>query len=72
MKDRRNELMLTAKLRLFTILLSTTFIVFSVLADPAFSADDSQCLTCHVKMKERAKSVHAAIALGLFLLPCGG
>jgi predicted CXXCH cytochrome family protein len=56
--------MIITRLRLFLLLLSMTFIVFPVLADPAFSADDSQCLTCHVKMKERAKSVHAAIALG--------
>ena len=62
--ERRHELMIIPRLRLLLILLSTTFIVFSLIAEPAFSADDSQCLTCHVKMKERAKSVHAAIALG--------
>jgi predicted CXXCH cytochrome family protein len=62
--DRRHELMITTRLRLLLILLSTTFVFGSVLADSAYSAEENQCLTCHVKLKEKTKSVHAAIALG--------
>lgn len=46
------------------IFITVIFAILGLLTVPAYSADQNQCISCHVKFKERAKSVHAALALG--------
>ncbi|MBM4147258.1 MAG: cytochrome C, partial [Nitrospira sp.] len=44
--------------------LSILLITFCLLPFEFSSAEEIQCVTCHVKLAQKAKSVHAAIALG--------
>jgi predicted CXXCH cytochrome family protein len=46
------------------IFITVIFAILGLVTVPAYSADQTQCISCHVKCKERAKSVHAALALG--------
>ena len=51
------------KFRLIVIV-ATVFIMLGVLTSRSYAAQENQCLTCHTKFKERAKSIHAAMGMG--------
>jgi predicted CXXCH cytochrome family protein len=53
--------MRTIKLLTFLSILLGTFCLFPF---QSYSAEENPCLTCHVKLTKKAKSVHAAMALG--------
>jgi predicted CXXCH cytochrome family protein len=42
----------------------TLFVAIGVLIRPSYAAQENQCLTCHTKFSEKAKSVHAAMGMG--------
>jgi len=46
------------------IIVAIVFISIEVLPFRTSSAEENQCITCHAKFKERAKSVHAALGIG--------
>jgi predicted CXXCH cytochrome family protein len=49
---------------LLIVFLGSLFVAIGVLIPPVYAAQENQCLTCHTKFNERAKSVHAAMGMG--------
>ena len=43
---------------------ATLFIMVGFLTSQSYAAQENQCLSCHTKFKEKAKSVHAAVGMG--------
>jgi predicted CXXCH cytochrome family protein len=46
------------------IVIALGFIISGILTSQSYAAEENQCLTCHTKFKEKAKSVHAAMGMG--------
>lgn len=46
------------------LFLTVLIVTLGLLPFQAYSAEENPCVTCHAKFKQKAKSVHAAIALG--------
>jgi predicted CXXCH cytochrome family protein len=47
-----------------TFFIITIIFILSLSPFPSYSAEEISCVTCHVKMTQKAKSIHAAVALG--------
>jgi predicted CXXCH cytochrome family protein len=46
------------------LIMAVVSIMLGLLSSQSYAAQENQCLTCHTKLKERAKSIHAAMGMG--------
>lgn len=46
------------------LIIALVCIMLSALTSQSYAAQENQCLTCHTKFKEPAKSIHAAMGMG--------